>query len=171
MKRQAFSVLAISMTAVLPAAAAGEVCVSCSGPPAIYRCTVDEASKVESYRYGKKILQFVCITELAKQGGHQQCKVKRTGSDGCFGLPRTVPLTGSLDATAARAEAQPAESFAEEQEPAAEPAQKQGPPKTVEELARRTASASKEQFQKTGNTVGDAVKKSWGCIASLFKDC
>lgn len=171
MKRQAFSVLVCSMAAILPAAAADEVCVSCSGPPAVYRCTVDEASKIDSYRHAKRVLQLACITELAREGGHGQCGVRRSGPEGCIGLDRKISLVTSLDALAAKAEAEAVAGIAEDREIAPEPPNKTGPPKTVEELARRTASASKEQFQKTGNSVGDAMKKGWGCLTSLFKDC
>ena len=156
---------------ISPAGAAEEVCVSCSGPAAVYRCTVDEAGKIESYRQAKRVLQLVCITELAREGGHEQCRVRRSGPEGCLGQDRTVSLVSSVDALAAKAEAEAAAGAVYEPETAVEPPRKPGPPKTVEELARRTASASKEQFQKTGNSVSDAVKKGWGCLTSLFKDC
>ena len=74
------------------------------------------------------------------------------------------------------------------------------PPKTVEELARRTAESSQQGLKqagdavvdtagqagtavtetanttgsvlgKAGSAVGHAAKKSWDCVASLFKDC
>jgi len=160
--------------AAAPATFATEVCVTCSGPPANYRCTVDEASKIEGYRYGKKALQFICITELAREGGHEKCSVKRTGSDICVGQERTVSLKGSIQALSApmdtEAEAEPGSVTGAEQ-PVSDQPKKPEPPKTVEELARRTASASKEKLEKTGNTVGKAFKKGLGCIASLFQDC
>ncbi len=159
------------MAATFPAAAADEVCVSCSGPPAVYRCTVDEAGKVESYRQAKRVLQLICITELAREGGHEQCRVRRSGAEGCIGLDRTVSLVTSLDALAARAETEAVEGAVDEPEITVDPPEKPGPPKTVEELARRTASASKKQLEKTGDSVGNAMKKGWGCLASLFKDC
>lgn len=171
MYRQAFSATALVLAAAtLPsAAAAAEVCVTCSGPPAIYRCTVDEASKVEGYRHAKRVLQFVCITELAREGGHQNCRVRRAGPETCFGLERSVSLAGPLDAIAARAETEVVEEPADEQDQRVteQSGKKSGPPKTVEELARRTADASKKQLEKTG----DAVKKGWGCLTSLFQDC
>lgn len=168
MNRQALSALALLPALALPAAAAEEVCVACSGPPAIYRCTVDEASKVEGYRYGKRVLQLACITELAKAGGHEQCRIKRTGSDTCFGFQRSVSLVGSLEALAARAETEVIEEPTGESQPlAVENPKKSGPPETVAELARRTANASKKQLKKTGK----AVEKGWDCLTSLFQDC
>ncbi|MCL4764691.1 MAG: hypothetical protein KJZ80_00480 [Hyphomicrobiaceae bacterium] len=169
MIRQAVIGLALA-AAALPAAAA-EICVTCSGPPAVYRCTVEQASKVERYRHADRVLQLVCITELAAKQGHEKCRVRRSGSEDCIGLERTVSLTGSLEALATRLETEPVEVPADEPDTTAGPVAQPGPPKTVEELARRTASASKDQLQKTGSAVGSAVKKGWGCLASLFQDC
>lgn len=54
----------------------------------------------------------------------------------------------------------------------------QGPPKTVEELAKLTAEQSGKGLQTAGKQIkeaGDAVsniaKKTWNCVASLFFDC
>lgn len=170
--RQAFSVFALLLTMAIPAGASEEVCVACSGPSAIYRCTIDEASKIAGYRGGKRLLQVACITELAREGGHAECRVKRTGSEGCIGQDKAVSLMSSVEGLAAKldGETSPQSPSADEDVAASEPP-KPGPPKTVEELARRTASASKDQLQKTGNTVGDAMKKSWSCVTSLFKNC
>ncbi len=178
MKRQALSAFGIVVAmAVTPVAAASEVCVTCSGPPAIYRCTVDEASRIEGYRHSKRVLQLACITELAREGGHEKCSVRRTSSDDiCFGQERQISIIGSLDALAERAQTEaevegvPQALTGIEQPPPEQP-KKAGPPKTVEELAQRTASASKEKLEKTGDSLGKAVKKGWGCLASLFQDC
>ena len=166
MKRQALSVLLLTPALIAPATA-GEVCVTCSGPPAIYRCTVDDASRLEGYRHSKRILQIACITELARTGGHQQCRVQRTGSESCFGFRRTVSLADTLESLAARAENEPVEESAAEPPPAVSQQKESGPPRTVEELARRTADSSKEQLKKTGK----AVKQGWSCLTSLFQDC
>lgn len=170
MIRQASTGLVLAAAAALPAAAA-EVCVTCTDPPAVYRCTVDQASKVEGTRHADRVMQLVCITDLAAQGGHRKCRVRRSGPESCIGLERSVTLAGSLEALAARVESEAVETPADETDAAADVPAKAGPPKTVEELARRTADASKEQLQKTGSAVGSAVKKGWGCLASLFKDC
>lgn len=70
-----------------------------------------------------------------------------------------------------------------------EPEEPAGPPKTVEELAKRTAKSSKEGLEdagdavvgaakKTGETIGDAgdavgnaAKSTWRCLSTLFSDC
>jgi hypothetical protein len=40
-------------------------------------------------------------------------------------------------------------------------------PNAVEDLANKTGKAVSD----TGKAVGNAVKKSWDCVASLFGDC
>jgi hypothetical protein len=69
---------------------------------------------------------------------------------------------------------------------APDPAQ---PPRTVEELAKTTVENTKkniddvtgtvkqstqkagDQIQGFGSAVGNAAKKSWDCVTSLFSDC
>lgn len=53
-----------------------------------------------------------------------------------------------------------------------------GPPRTVEELARRATESSKENLNKAGDAVKQAgeavtgaVKKTWECLSSLLSDC
>jgi hypothetical protein len=64
-----------------------------------------------------------------------------------------------------------------------------GPPRTLEELARKsveqstdqlqsagktvkdTAKTAGQQIEKAGDAVGGAVKKTWTCLASLFTNC
>jgi hypothetical protein len=166
-------------------AAAGEVCVVCSGPDATYRCSVDQASNIERYRGGERVLQLMCISELARTGGHTKCRVNRDASGVCVGEARTIGLT---DLEAALAQGRSAPPGAVEGHETAAPVPGD-PPKTVEELARRTTQASSEQLRKAGEVVtgsassaatglekaGDAisgaVKKTWHCITSLFKQC
>ncbi len=56
------------------------------------------------------------------------------------------------------------------------------PPKTVEEMAKRVNEKSAEDLKKAnetikdqatsiGQNVGDATKKTWRCIATLFTSC
>ena len=40
-------------------------------------------------------------------------------------------------------------------------------PNAVENLAKKTG----EAVTDTGNAVGNAMKKTWNCVASLFGDC
>ncbi len=46
-----------------------------------------------------------------------------------------------------------------------------GEPKTVVELAERTAESSKEGISNAGKAIGSAAKKTWDCISSLFFEC
>jgi hypothetical protein len=45
------------------------------------------------------------------------------------------------------------------------------PPGTVEEMARRANEQTAGEAKALGQTVGDATKKTWRCIASLFTRC
>jgi hypothetical protein len=168
-------------------AAAADVCVVCSGPDATYRCTVDQANDIGRYRSGDRVLQMLCISELARAGGHTKCRVSRDATGFCAGEPRTIGLAG-LEAALAHgsADAPPAPVDGHQTPPA--PAQG-GPPRTVEELARRTTQASSEQLRKAGevmsdsassaasrleragDAIGRAAKKSWLCVTSLFNQC
>jgi hypothetical protein len=168
-------------------AAAAEVCVVCSGPDATYRCTVDHSSNIERYRSGDRVLQLLCISELAKAGGHTKCRVSRDPTGFCAGEARTIGLAGIEAALAAgSAGAPPGPVDAHETVPA--PVQG-GPPRTVEQLARQATQASSVQLrkagevmtdsassaasrlEKAGDAIGGAVKKTWLCLTSLFKQC
>lgn len=169
------------------AAAAADVCVICSGPDAAYQCTVDQASKIERFRGGDRLLQYMCITELAQAGGHTVCRVSRDPSGSCAGAARTIGPP-DLEAALTRSSAGTPPGPVEDHEAAPEPV-RAGPPRTVEELARRTTQASSAQLKKAGEVVtdsassagnqmeraggaiGGAVKKTWLCFTSLFKQC
>ena len=168
-------------------AAAADVCVVCSGPDATYRCTVDQLGSIERYRNGDRVLQFMCISELARAGGHTKCRVSRDPSSVCAGEARTIGLS-DLEAALANARANSPPDAGSGPGAAPEPVQG-GPPKTVEELARRTTEASSEQLkkagevvsgsassaasrlEKAGDAVGGAVKNTWRCVTSFFKQC
>ena len=166
---------AVAIAAVLAASAAavaGEVCVTCNGPDANYRCQIESGGKLE--RAGERAAQYVCVTELARQGGHASCSVRRDGFPSCVGDLKIIDLTGQAPPPApAPAPAVPAAAAdAAPPGPAAAPAEAQsGPPKTMVELAKRTGEASKAELQKTGRAVGGAVQKTWDCLTSLFKQC
>jgi hypothetical protein len=152
-------------------ALAAEVCVVCTGPDATYRCTADQASKIERLRGGDRALHYMCITALAKAGGHTKCRVSRDGSGFCAGEARTIG-PAELEAALADGGAGAAPGGDEGHEAAPKPAQP-GPPRTVEELARRTTQTSSPgaPLEKASEAIGGAMKKSWLCIASLFTQC
>jgi hypothetical protein len=168
-------------------AAAAEVCVMCSGPEETYRCTIDQAAKIERFRNSERVLQYLCIAELAKVGGHAKCRVSRDANDFCSGVVRTIRLTDLAAALPSSSDAPP-HLTVDGPEAAPEPVEP-GPPKTVEELARRTTQVSSQQWKKAGDAVtgtaksagtqleragdaiGGAVRKTWLCLTSLFNDC
>jgi hypothetical protein len=167
-------------------AAAAEVCVVCSSPDATYRCTVDEASLIARYRSGDRVLQLLCISELAKAGGHTKCRVSRDPTGFCAGEARTIGP--ALEAALAHGSSDAPPGPVDGHEAAPAPVQG-GPPRTVEELARRTTQASSEQLrkagevmtdsassaasrlEKAGDAIGGAVRKTWRCATSLFTQC
>src|SRR5215470_11276161 len=57
-----------------------EFCVACSDPPGIYRCVIDGAQP-----RGGQSLQMLCVTAMAKEGGHATCSVKRGTVFDCGG--------------------------------------------------------------------------------------
>lgn len=156
-------------------AAAQEVCVVCSGPQATYRCTVEKSDRLTRLgTFNDKAVQAVCTKELARQGGHSSCTARRDAGP-CDGIVRELSLASIVDGAAEKlqpaagapsAPAAPAPPVAPPDNKAAE-APKEGPPRTVEELAKRTSEQSKKNLQG----VGDAAAKTWGCVASLFTKC
>lgn len=180
---------------------AQEACVRCDEPFAIYRCQVDSPDLVPS-----SPIQFMCITELAKRYGHRTCAVSRDTGANCGGQlviiapPSGIPVAppppnyaaetappGEPAAPQEQADAQQNPDNPTDPAPVASPPE--GPPETVEELAKQTATASKKglkkagktvvdaakttgkAIEKTGDVIGSAAKKTWRCLSSLFGDC
>jgi hypothetical protein len=168
-------------------ASAEEYCVTCTEPAAKYRCIIGGApSAAERTERG----QLLCITELAKSGGHLSCSVGAATSGPCEGDVRTVMFPNTPEPAAPPiVEAPPASgaSTAETAPPASagvpnEPqAPQPGPPKTVEELAKKSVEASGEGLKKAGkavtdtaqsagNAVGTAVKKTGSAVGTAVKN-
>ena len=162
-----------SLFAVLGAAAAAqEYCVACSEPNALYRCVIDGAQP-----QGGQPLQMLCVTAMAKAGGHTTCSVKRGTIFDCDAPVRRVPWTAS---NAPAATAPPGPSAAQ-----ADPGTKgspEDPPQTVVEMAKRANQQTADQMKKAGEnlkegakSMGDAMsnatKKTWDCMTSLFTRC
>jgi hypothetical protein len=155
--------------------AAQEYCVACSGPDAVYRCVVEGAQPG-----GGQPLQMLCITAMAKQGGHATCSVKRGTVFQCDGAVKRVPWA-ALNAPQA---AQPPDS-APASSPAPPPKSEQAatpapppagpapgaPPETMLDLAKRANEDTAKQMKKAGDSVKEATKKTWDCVFSLFTRC
>ncbi len=190
------SILAgVCLTVGLSAAAgAAEYCVTCEGPPALYRCVIDGQADGPGKDPRASIY---CISEMARQGKHERCAVSRGAPFPCPGL--TALVKPQLEGPAQPEHAaypdpqspQDALSAPEGESEAAEappqPASKV--PRTVEELAGQTVRSSKEGLEKAGQAIGGSAKKAgegigkagsaigqaasntWTCITSLFASC
>jgi hypothetical protein len=149
-------------------AEAQEYCIACTEPAAVYRCVIDGARPG-----GGQSLQMLCITSMAKEGNHATCGIKRGTVFDCDGPVKRVPwssteLPAETPGTATAAD-----------KPEADPNE---PPRTVVEMAKRANEQTADQFKKandnvkesfksTGDAIGNATKKSWHCLTSLFKEC
>ena len=154
-------------------ARAQEACVVCAGPDAIYRCTVEKSDKLARFGgAGDKALQHVCAKEMARQGKHEKCSVRRdTVGAACDGQPRMITIANLLEAAPEPAPA-PVTPVPASAPPAAKPAEaKPQPPRTLQELAERTGETSKQQIKDGGDTFGDSAKRTWKCITTLFQKC
>jgi hypothetical protein len=158
-------VIAASFYALVGRVAAQEYCVACTEPTAVYRCVIDGARPG-----GNQPLQMLCLTAMAKEGQHGTCSVKSGTVFDCNGPVKRVPW-------AAAQELAPQPKTA-----TSPPADTSQPPQTVQEMAKRANDKTVEQIKKTndnlkqgaqslGDKVGDATKKTWRCISSLFTRC
>lgn len=184
--RFALAVLPLAGLALAGTAAAQEYCVQCNGPAATYACTVKDSDRLGKFRGSDRVLQYVCITELARIGGHESCRARRDGG-ACPGEARVIDFKQPTPGELAGLPQAPEPASTAPGTPSVDP--QQGPPQTLEELARRTVTSSKEQIdaagqkvsktaksagegiESTGKAVGGAFKKTWDCLASLFKSC
>jgi len=156
-------------------AAGQEFCVACSGPPGVYRCVIDGAQP-----RGGQSLQLLCVTAMAKQGGHATCSVKRGTVFDCDGVVKRIPWT-ALEATQQPPTFRAPDAPEAPQRPAAAaptgPAP-DAPPQTMVDLAKQANEKTVEQMKKAGEsvkqageTVKQATKKTWECVFSLFTRC
>jgi hypothetical protein len=159
----------------------------CTTPSATYRCAIEGTERVAQYRGSSRVIQYLCITELAKIGGHASCSVGRNTGAACIGELKVLRADEALAAAEAVVRDGNPPPGPPQTEPGPPPGS--GPPRTLEELARRTVEQSGDQFQnagktvkdsaksagqqieKAGDAVGGAVKKTWTCLTSLFTNC
>jgi hypothetical protein len=195
----------IAAVALLASCCAGpalayEYCVTCEGPPAMYRCVIDGTPEGAGKDSSSSLY---CISQMAAKGRHETCSVARGAPFPCPGFtaviaaPATPPMQEAPPSAAANAppadappphdQPPPAEQHAAEPAP---PADTPAPvPRTVEELAGQTVKSSKEGIEKAGEAIGGTAKKAgehisnagsaignaasqtWNCITSLFSSC
>jgi hypothetical protein len=143
----------LSLGCLSIALAAQEYCISCTEPQALYRCVITDARPNDA-----QPLQMLCITTLAKQGGHATCAVRRGTVFDCDAPIKRVSATGNAPA----ADTPPVPGNAPKQE---------GPARTVEQLAKQIAKSSSDQAGKAGESVSNTARKAWTCLTSFFKSC
>ena len=159
--------------ALLGRAEAQEYCVACSEPNAVYRCVIEGAQP-----RGGQSLQMLCVTAMAKEGGHATCSVKggtvfdcngpvkrvswaainehvppgvsEAARPGCPGLRRAPDANLRAGAAANRAGAWPSV-----------------PTSRAAEQMKKAGETMKEQTK----SFGDATKKTWDCVLSFFTRC
>ena len=153
-----------------PAAEAAEYCVRCVSPNVSYRCEVGTPQSPADPR-----AWLLCITELAKQGGHESCSVERNAPVPCEGVHKVLAAPEGEAPAAPAIEAglpDPAAPAANEVEPGSPPPQKppvKKPPQTVQELAGETLEASKEGLKSAGDTVSNSAKKAGEAVTGTVK--
>ena len=157
-----------------PRAAAQDYCVTCTGPDAKYHCVIG-GNATASARSSRG--QMLCITELARSGGHASCSVSRTTAEPCEGKVKTVMFPTDEPGTA------PVEMAAPPPPAAPLPA---APPPPAAQQARGAAEAIAKDsdnglkkatdavtgtVENTGKAIGHAASKTWKCLSSFFGDC
>ncbi|MDX2307285.1 MAG: hypothetical protein NW216_03500 [Hyphomicrobium sp.] len=172
-------------------------CIACEAPDAIYRCVVagTPAGSPPDPRN-----QILCVKELAKAGAHARCSVERFTTENCKGEVRTIANAAESNPTVVGTPTPPAGTNGEgadlpleapsggggtavrvdpdltaatdgASEGQAEQKVEEKKPATVVDIAKETAEATKEGIDGTGKAIGDAAKKTWDCLKSLFGDC
>jgi hypothetical protein len=198
--RAALVAAVVAANSLAPDAVAGNYCVVCYEPDAVYRCVIEgvAANLPADPRH-----QIQCIKELAQAGAHKRCSVERFTAAGCDGAVHVIAAGSYHDPAAARVDradprSSPSSSAGGQQragdvdppptglqpEPVVEPkpTDPKAPPRTVEELASNAGEKTKQGLQDIGQTVSDstrkvgeqigsAAKKTWDCLTSFFSDC
>lgn len=127
------------------AAAATDYCVTCTGPDATYVCEVQGMSgPAATGMHG----QMLCIKDLAAAGGHKTCSVLRNAPGPCSGPLRIVAPPAAVDTAPAVAKSS-----------------------VLHPVAKPATPAPANVLEAAGDGISNMVKKSWSCVASLFKDC
>lgn len=176
-------------------ASAQEYCVTCTGPEATYRCLIGgEATPAARSSRG----QFLCITELAKAGGHASCSAARGQATPCPGETRTVMFSladpgpgGLATGTVSPQPSAPAGSgvsYAPGQElppvtvptapvpPGAPPPHDSGatPQQPQQDAVENLATKTGKAMSDTGKAVGNAVNDTGKAVGNAVKkswDC
>lgn len=209
-------VLAILSSAALPAAAE-EQCVTCEEPFAVYRCAFDPQSSLSMTASAAPLVCAKELAQRGgharcsiRRNASGPCEgelvVVAPSADTQMPVapPANVVVPGTVPPAIGTGQEDPKLAPIKPIEPAAAPedasqdvpskqeeaeAEPKGPPKTVEELAKRTAKSSKkgledagdavvgvakktgEKLGEAGDAIGGAAKSTWRCLSSFFSDC
>lgn len=177
--RQSIGALSALFVVAAASPAAADVCVTCTNPTATYNCKIDGATlATDDPRF-----KLLCITSLAKSGGHASCSANRATTATCSGETRTIVAPGfdgeamiPTDSavppsapvpTAAPTGASAPNSGGEQAPPEPQPQaittdvpKKAGPPKTVKEMVDNGSKSTGEAFDKAGENASDAAKST-----------
>lgn len=177
--------LLVALTA-FPAASA-EICVTCAGPDAHYRCAFEgDQSPAPDPR-----LALSCLGELSKSGGHQRCMIERNSQQPCKGplrlLARPVDLEkgGANEAGAAPSPDEvvprvhvdvhsgpatpqavpnnsPEATLGKTKDAGKKDAQQapEGPPKTVKEMVDQGTAKTGKSVEAAAKAAGDASQSA-----------
>lgn len=173
--------LAIFLLAAAEPAKASEYCVVCYTPDARYRCMTGDGREGQGTDQ-RAWLQ--CITQLARSGNHESCSIDKASTAPCLGIVKQIDLatideprpTEAAGPQQPRAQAPGQSAISADGEPAAQPPAN-NPLSSSEPAAPAPANEpgivekSKQNLEKAGGAIGDAAKKSWECMSSLFKKC
>ena len=145
---------------------AQEYCVTCTEPAGIYRCVIEGAQP-----RGTQSLPMLCVTAMAREGGHATCSLKRGTVFDCDGLVKRIPWTADAGPPQERSQPLSAQTPPPPSMPAAPQADPKAPPQTMVDLAKEANEKTAEQMKKAGNSMKEATKKTWECVFSLFSKC
>ena len=146
---------------------ANSVCVRCEGPVGVYSCSYAPGPSGRIPRKSDRALKFSCIQDVARQYQHASCSVLREQLGVCNGQVHMMSPGAPLATTS---EPTPQSDVGAGKESAVAQ-NKQREPKTVVDMAKRTARNTQEQFDKSAKTVSKAARSTWRCISSLFSKC
>ena len=147
-------------------ALAQEYCVACTEPAGLYRCVIEGAQP-----RGTQSLPMLCVTAMAREGGHGTCSIKRGTVFDCDGLVKRIPWTADAGPQKEMPQPLSAQTPSPPSAPAAPQADPKGPPQTMVELAKEANEKTAEQVKKAGDSMKEATKKTWECVFSLFSKC
>lgn len=175
----------IACLALWSSVAAGvgqEVCVECSEPLTVYKCSIEKSDKIRHFGNSERIIRYGCVKALAKLGNHSSCRASQTSKGTCDGKPVQLTVNDLLkipeptETTLSGGGNRTPVTNQGEQAPAGQAQKSDGPPRTMKELAENAFSKQGLQdagksVNEAGKAVGGAVKKTWDCLTSLFSGC